>query len=172
MPSWFDMQGFSLSVLLDEKLDPCHGIVESAKHVQQILRDEIKLIDSTKVFVGGFSQGACVARNFLLFCSFSFFPVFFPVHAGLSFDLPLGGIVSCSGWAAAFSLVQVNDANKNTRIQLFHGKHDNVIPLKCSDALVSKLESMGLKYERSLSLHEHGFDDFKAVTEFICGKLN
>ncbi len=90
MPSWFDIVAFDEKVLLDESKDPAKAIVESSSQVKDVVREECRHIDSKHVFVGGFSQGGCVA-----------------LHAGLSFELPLGGIISCSGWAAGWSLVKV-----------------------------------------------------------------
>lgn len=81
MPSWFDMMGFSTSVLLDETKDPAKGIVESANSIKEILRDECKLIDSSKVFVGGFSQGACVACEKGKTCAVLFFFPKIPLSA-------------------------------------------------------------------------------------------
>ncbi len=152
MSSWFDMRGFSSKVLLDEKLDPCEGIEESVALVHNTLEREVALLGgkSNRVVLGGFSQGGALA-----------------IQAGYRFGHTLGGIVSCSGWAVAWSKFAVNEANRDTPAQLHHGKYDEVIPLVCSDALVTKLTEAKVKHERFLSNQEHGFDDWARVSKFV-----
>ncbi len=152
MSSWFDMVAFSAKVLLDEKLDPGHGMADSVRRVHAVLDREVELLGgkSRLVVLGGFSQGAALA-----------------LQAGLSYARPLGGIVACSGWAVAWSTLKIHDANRDTRVQLHHGKYDEIIPLPCSDALVAKLEAAKIKAERFVSNQEHGFDDWGRVAKFI-----
>jgi phospholipase/carboxylesterase len=153
MNSWFDMQGFAPKILLDEKLDPGTGMAASVKRVHAVLDREAELLGgkSRQLFVGGFSQGAALA-----------------VQAGLSYARALGGVVACSGWAVAWSTLKIHDANRETLVQLHHGKHDDVIPLPCSDALLAKLAEAKIKAERFVApQQQHGFDDWTRMFKFV-----
>ncbi len=83
MNSWFDFKDFKVT---DENFNTAIGIDEiqdSAKIINKVLEEECNLLkDSTKVFIGGFSQGSCMA-----------------LHCGREFSQKLGGILVFSGFA-------------------------------------------------------------------------
>ena len=68
--------------------------------------------DSSKVFIGGFSQG----------CAMS-------IYAGVSLPQKLGGIVALSGHLLpTLDLSSVPEERKDIPIFQYHGKSDDVIP--------------------------------------------
>jgi phospholipase/carboxylesterase len=74
----------------------------------KIIEEEIALIgDSRKVYVGGFSQGCCMA-----------------LHA-LKLPKRLGGIIACSGFL--FPITEISHENAETPIFISHGKLDFTI---------------------------------------------
>lgn len=77
MPSWFDLKTLDISGPEDEA-----GIKEAAKMVHEMLAKEIQDgIPSTRIMLGGFSQGGALA-----------------LYSALTFTEPLAGVMALSCW--------------------------------------------------------------------------
>ena len=76
--SWFDLKKMEESIGKNLKMD---DLEKSKEKVWQTLDEECGLIQSSKVVIGGFSQGAVLS-----------------LKAGLEYKKPLGGILSFSGF--------------------------------------------------------------------------
>ena len=93
--SWFDITGENRAYTVEEDL-VFSDIEKSANKIIQIIENEVKNVknDYKRIFVGGFSQGACMSY-----------------HIGLSFEHTLGGIIPFCG--IPVSKTQIKENNKN-----------------------------------------------------------
>ncbi|CDW87032.1 phospholipase carboxylesterase family protein [Stylonychia lemnae] len=140
MNSWYDI----LSLGKDKRVDE-NTIQKSTTRVLRVLKEEVKKLneDPSKVFIGGFSQGCCMALN-----------------VALSYENIIGGVVGLSGLVFQHMLDIIENDNENTfldkkknlKIFAYHGKDDQVIQ-----------EGNALKtYER---LRNSGFEKLTYIAE-------
>jgi len=82
----------------------------SSNRIIKIIKNEAKKLknDYSKIYIGGFSQGACMA-----------------LYMGLGTSFKLGGVIVCSGFL--FPQMEINEGNKDLKIFIGHGTEDNVI---------------------------------------------
>lgn len=60
--SWFDFKNFEVTTENFHQAIGFDEVQESTKVIHAVLEEEIKILgDSKKVFIGGFSQGACMS---------------------------------------------------------------------------------------------------------------
>ena len=85
---------------------------KSGDRIKQLIKDEVKNVnnDYSKIFVGGFSQGACMS-----------------FHIGLSFEYTLGGIVTFCG--IPVSKTQIKENRGDLNILSIAGGKDIYFPL-------------------------------------------
>jgi len=153
MPSWYDIK--SLDVNITTKFEEVTGVDEIHKNterIREVLKHEIELLggDSTKVFIGGFSQGCAMA-----------------LHVGLTFEEKLGGIMGFSGYL--FPITKEHEANAKTPIFSSHGKDDPLIPfdLSCKsyeplkDHEITKCHESSLGHSINGNILESARDWFK-----------
>ncbi|KAH8584827.1 phospholipase carboxylesterase family [Cryptosporidium sp. chipmunk genotype I] len=124
-PAWFDITSFSPT----ENVEDIDGILESAKRIRNIIKSEIELgIDQSRIFLIGFSQGSAMAL----------------ITSMIMRDITLGGVIGVSGWIPMISHLSLgsdsplnneifdfsisDEKKQNTRVFIFHGSKDNVIP--------------------------------------------
>jgi len=106
-------------------------------YVHHLIRVELaRGVQAKRVFVGGFSQGGCVA-----------------VNAALSFpDTALGGCIAAStflsppGVAVGLGLT-IAEANRRLPVLCCHGDADPAVPLASGEALVKALRERGVPTE-------------------------
>lgn len=106
-------------------------------YVHHLIRGELaRGVPGKRIFVGGFSQGGCVA-----------------VNAALAFqDTALGGCVAAStflsppGVAAGLGLT-IADANRQLPVLCCHGDADPAVPVASGEALVKALRERGVPTE-------------------------
>jgi len=105
---------------------------KSINYCHHLLRAELERgIVSERLFLGGFSQGGCVA-----------------VRAALSFpDATLGGCVAASTFLGSAADLPVADANRRLPILSCHGDADEVVPLAAGQGLVDELRRRELPAE-------------------------
>ena len=120
-PSWFSITQFPIVS------DDCYNFQEAEKSSQKIkdlIEEEVKLIGGKyeNVFVGGFSQGACLS-----------------LHTGLTYKHLIGGVISLSG--ALFSQTKILESNKTLKIFVGHGKKDEVIPYNTNQESLKRIEN-------------------------------
>ena len=105
--NWFDVykQGFH-----DTSYYNFEDAATSSNRIIKIIKNEAKKLknDYSKIYIGGFSQGACMA-----------------LYMGLGTNFNLGGVIVCSGFL--FPQLEINEENKDLKIFIGHGTEDNVI---------------------------------------------
>jgi phospholipase/carboxylesterase len=105
MNSWYDIKSFER-----KDGDISQSDVESnSKRVIKVIEDETKVVGSNRIFIGGFSQGACMA-----------------LYTGLSFEKELGGVIAMSG--LLFPFTKIAEGKKKFPILITHGKWDPLLP--------------------------------------------
>ncbi|KAF0757869.1 acyl-protein thioesterase 1-like [Aphis craccivora] len=151
MPSWFDLFTLDESGPEDE-----NGIKEAAKLVHSIIDREIETsnIPSSRIALGGFSQGGALA-----------------LYSAFTYNKPLAGVMALSCWiplhktfpAAAIS-------NKDMPIIQCHGDCDPIVPLKWGQLTASILKSFAknteLKTYRGL-MHSSSDMELKDLKKFL-----
>jgi len=135
--------------VMQRSIDYCH----------HLLRVEMKSgIASERLFLGGFSQGGCVA-----------------VRAATSFpDAALGGCVAASTFLGSAADFPVADANQRLPILCCHGEVDGTVPLAAGQDLADTLRTRGKPTEwRTYAGMGHTSCQEQAVDirRFIQGRL-
>ncbi|UJS23074.1 alpha/beta hydrolase [Thiothrix winogradskyi] len=107
MPAWYDI----LEIDLDRKVDVAQ-LQTSAHEVGKLIEREIaRGIPSERIVIAGFSQGGAVAYQ-----------------SALSYPKPLAGLLALSTYFATTDTVDLNAANAQLPIHIFHGKQDTIVP--------------------------------------------
>ena len=83
---------------------------KSSERVQKVIETEVESYngEASKVFIGGFSQGAAMS-----------------LMIGLESKYEIGGVVMLSG----FGFPEIQIKNPNLKITVFHGTEDDIVPL-------------------------------------------
>ena len=126
MRAWFNMKSLNLDDLNEE------DFIESSKALDFIIGDKLKTNPSSKIYIGGFSQGAALS-----------------IFYGLKMNHKIHGVVSFSGFVPKF-----NYQNRivTKPILKVHGIYDDIINFQISKKtfdllsfsnLVSKSYNMG-----------------------------
>lgn len=118
MRSWFDIR--SMDIL--EDVDSA-GIRVSCHQVYKLIEQQRDAgVASDRIVLAGFSQGGLIA-----------------LHAGLSYDHPLAGVMALSTWCP---LVEQFYLHREMPIFIAHGQQDPVVPfalgVKARDDLAAK----------------------------------
>uniref|UniRef100_A0A1A9UX64 palmitoyl-protein hydrolase n=1 Tax=Glossina austeni TaxID=7395 RepID=A0A1A9UX64_GLOAU len=121
MPSWFDLKRLDMSGTEDEK-----SLKVAAKTIHALISKESeKGIPTTRIVLGGFSQGGALA-----------------LYSGLTYAKPLAGIVALSSWLPLhqkFPAAKLN--NNNIPIFQAHGDIDSVVHYKYGQQSANVLQS-------------------------------
>ena len=93
--SWFNINKKHGKEIREDSID-FNQLESSSNMIKKIIKEEAKLLnnDYSKIFVCGFSQGACLS-----------------FHIGLTFDNLLGGIICMCG--IPLSIYKINENNRN-----------------------------------------------------------
>ncbi|CAD8193805.1 unnamed protein product [Paramecium octaurelia] len=117
-----DLEYFKTTVSIDE-------IEESKMMINQYLNEEVAKVSAKNVFIGGFSQGCCMA-----------------LEVGLSYSQTLGGIVGLSG--DLFTSTKLQEIQDKTPLLIIHGKDDQVVPCEFLSRSLERLKTINrLNYE-------------------------
>ena len=104
--SWFDVYSFEDISMNSINFE---DVKNSSKRIINIIEEEAKYLGGYEnIFLGGFSQGACMS-----------------LHIGCSFNHLLGGVICCGG--ALFPDTVINNENKKLKIFVSHGDLDDQI---------------------------------------------
>lgn len=137
--TWFDLESCVLSNEVDEDY---RGIGESAKKVKELLDEEIQLVPSERIVVAGFAQGGALA-----------------LHAGLSYNLPLAGILSFAGYLPLPDDYpeHMSSANEGCPVLTVHGNSDEVVPIEFARSRYQTLKDAGctLEMREDFALQHH-----------------
>ena len=118
--SWFDVYDFddiSMSSINFE------DVKKSANRIITYIEEEAKYLGGYEnIFLGGFSQGACMS-----------------LYIGCSFNHILGGVISCSG--ALFPDTIINNHNNKLKIFISHGDLDDQITKEINVLSLKKINN-------------------------------
>ena len=126
MRAWFNMKSLNLDDLNEE------DFIESSKALDLIIEDKLKTNPSSKIFIGGFSQGAALS-----------------IFYGLKTIHKIHGVVAFSGFVPKFNYQNTMITKPILKI---HGIYDDIINFQTSENtfdllnfsnLVSKSYNMG-----------------------------
>jgi phospholipase/carboxylesterase len=153
MNSWYDIKSFSRSEDSIEQSD----VEKNGQRIKNCIDQEAKALggDYSKIFLGGFSQGACMT-----------------LHVGLTSDNKLGGLVALSGLLFPFTAKEISTKDKNKDINVFisHGTFDDVIPEPLSIASYKPLydlKYLNLTYKSYDMPHTISFEQLQDFKNFI-----
>ena len=119
--SWFTISQFPLVS------KECYNFSEaekSGKKIEEIINEEAKLLNGKyeNIYLGGFSQGACLS-----------------LLVGLTFEHSIGGVISLSGYL--FPEIKIREENKKINIFVGHGEKDDVINFLTSKEEMKRIEN-------------------------------
>ena len=113
----------------------------------------------SKIFLIGFSQGACLAIDFALRLPFS-----------------IGGIVAIAGFIKFKErfLEEASNESGDTPILLLHGNQDNIIPIKAGKTAYNILHERGypIYFESYNAKHKIPLKKMSLINEFINQPIN
>jgi phospholipase/carboxylesterase len=105
MNSWYDIKSFER-----KEGDISQSDVENnSKRVIKLIEEESKVVGIERIFIGGFSQGACMS-----------------LYIGLSYENNIGGVIAMSG--LLFPFTKIAEGKKKLPIFITHGKYDPLLP--------------------------------------------
>lgn len=161
-PSLGGMRSWFTQAALGGAAPSSVAVQESVNYVHHLIRQQLaRGVPGKKIFVGGFSQGGCIA-----------------VQAALSFpDATLGGAVAASTFLSlggGRSPVTLSDANRRLPVLGCHGEADGVVPMSAGRNLVETLRSQGVPAEfKSYPSMGHAYcpEEARDVTDFLSQRL-
>ena len=148
MPAWYDILEMSLDRKVDEK-----QLKASARNVQDLIEREIQRgIDSHRIVIAGFSQGGAVG-----------------FEAALSYPKPLAGLLALSTYFATANSIEINPANAQLPIQIFHGSQDDVVPEFHGQNSVAILQERGFEpsYQTFSMAHSVCMEEIDAISAWL-----
>ena len=147
--NWFDVykQGFH-----DTSYYNFEDAATSSNRIIKIIKNEAKKLknDYSKIYIGGFSQGACMA-----------------LYMGLGTSFNLGGVIVCSGFL--FPQLEINEENKDLKIFIGHGTEDNVIGYNIAKNSYERILGYKNVIFKTYEHMKHTIDDleFDEIKKFI-----
>ena len=151
MRSWYNIKGFNSEEDISEE-----DINKSSERIVKLIHKEAEKFDVhyEKVYVGGFSQGACIALNI-----------------GLNFEKELGGIIALSGILFPFCTKNVNvKSKKDMAIYIGHGEKDDMINIKLAKVSYKYFEEnnfTNVKFREFSIGHSINGTELEEVKDFI-----
>jgi len=121
MRAWYDIR--SLEQRSDRE-DPAQVLESAAKIAELIERERERGVDSSRIVLGGFSQGGAMT-----------------LYAGLRYPRALAGLISLSGYLLFPERLgaELSSANRRTPALIAHGTFDDVVPTFAGRAAVDQL---------------------------------
>ena len=135
MPAWYDISGTLATQMSLSDLE------NSTKRVHKHIKEEAEILQNnySRIFLGGFSQGASLA-----------------LYSGLMYGDNIGGICACSGSLLEFlNVATLPEKRKLIPILLYHGVDDPMVNFEYSNSSYDSL----IRNEFNIELHkEEGLD--------------
>lgn len=150
MPSWFDLKGLDQSAGEDEE-----GIKRAAANVHHLIEEEVKNgISSSRIIIGGFSQGGALS-----------------LFSALRSSHNLAGVAALSCWLPLRNMFPSELAgNASTPFLLCHGDCDPVVPYKWGQetaAILKKfIRSVDFRTYKGMT-HSSSDKEMKDIKAFI-----
>lgn len=149
MRGWYDITGFGSSARADVA-----GLTQSVAIVKRLIERELERgIAGERIVLAGFSQGGAVV-----------------LHAGLTADRKLGGILGLSTYLPAPELLtSASGIVADIPVMLVHGKHDQVIPISTAEQSAESLRANGIAVDWSTYPmgHEVNMDEIQAISAWL-----
>lgn len=154
MRAWYDIKTLTAEGRADEA-----GLRESLARVAALIAAERALgIDSRRIVIAGFSQGAATA-----------------LHAALRHPEPLAGVLALSCYLPLQATLasELAEANKATPILMCHGQQDPVLPLALGLAACNWLRAAGYRVEwkEYPMQHQVCLPEIQDVAAWLSGRL-
>ena len=127
MRAWYDI------VRLDARGQDEDGINRSRASIDGLITREIERgVPSSRIVLGGFSQGASMA-----------------LFTGLRHAAPLGGILALSGYLPLHESLPAEASAANLRVEILqaHGRRDDVVPYQLGHSTAELLRAAGYRVE-------------------------
>ncbi len=142
MPAWHDIASPDFNYDYE-------GINASTEAIVEIA-SEIDI--NTKIYLGGFSQGAAIA-----------------LHSGLELANRVSGVIAFSGYLPFFDRIEISKEAAKLPFLICHGRADQTVPFHTHSQTVSHLESVSSKvvakeYEIG---HEVSLEQLRDLFSFI-----
>ena len=130
---WFNYKKLNFMRNPEEEIDFDH-VKEQTDRIMAIIDEEIKQNlngDSSKLFIGGFSQGAALA-----------------FYIAWEYPENFGGIILLSShWLYSDPGTQIQESKRSIPIFTYHGTMDFKIPFKAANEYIKNLEEIGFNIE-------------------------
>ena len=155
MRSWFNIKNFKSEedISKEEFLNNSNRIINIINREAENLNGDYK-----RIFIGGFSQGGCIALN-----------------VGLNFEKELGGIIVFSGILFPFCTNNIKEDKLNIPIYIGHGINDDIISFKLAKM---SYEYLSTKNYKNLTIYDFYMghcvnpQELIDMKEFINSRLN
>ena len=148
--NWFDVYKAGFKDQADYNFEDA---ITSSNRIIKIIKNEAKKLknDYSKIYIGGFSQGACMA-----------------LYLGLATSFKLGGAIVCSGYL--FPQMEINEENKDLKILIGHGTNDNVIGYNIAKKSFERILGFPNVIFKTYENMEHTIDnlEFEEIKKFLC----
>ena len=147
--NWFDVYkpGF-----IEESYYNFEDVKTSSNRVIKIIKNEARKLknDFSKIYIGGFSQGACMS-----------------LYLGLATSFKFGGVICCSGYL--FPQMEINEENKDLKIFIGHGTNDNVIGYNIAKKSFERILGFPNVIFKTYENMEHTIDnlEFEEIKKFL-----
>eukprot|EP00762_Andalucia_godoyi_P004373 ANDGO_08151.mRNA.1 Acyl-protein thioesterase 1 len=105
MPAWYDILGLTVDAKEDET-----GLRESRDAVHALVNEEKKLIPTSRIFIGGFSQGGAIA-----------------LYSALTSKDELGGCIALSSYLPRIAQTERKTDGAFLKVFMGHGDADSVV---------------------------------------------
>jgi len=149
MRGWYDIAGFGANARADVA-----GLTQSVAIVNRLIQRELERgIACERIVLAGFSQGGAVV-----------------LHAGLTADRALGGIVGLSTYLPAPELLRsASHVASDTPVMLAHGTHDQVIPIAVAEQSAEALRACGVALDWSTYPmgHEVNMAEIRTISAWL-----
>jgi phospholipase/carboxylesterase len=149
MRGWYDIAGFGANARADVP-----GLTQSVAIVRRLIQRELERgVACERIVLAGFSQGGAVV-----------------LHAGLTADRALGGILGLSTYLPAPELLRsANCVASDIPVMLAHGTHDQVIPIGIAEQSAEALRACGVTVDWSTYPmgHEVSLDEIRAISAWL-----
>lgn len=147
--NWFDVYkpGFK-----EENYYNFDDVASSSNRIIKIIKNESKKLnnDFVNIYMGGFSQGACMA-----------------LYIALATNFKIGGAIVCSGFL--FHKIEINENNKDVKIFIGHGTDDKVIGYNIAKNSYEKILGYSNVIFKTYEHMDHTIDDleFNEIKKFL-----
>jgi phospholipase/carboxylesterase len=149
MRGWYDIVGFGASAKADVA-----GLTQSVAIVRRLIQRELERgVACERIVLAGFSQGGAVV-----------------LHAGLTADGPIGGIVGLSTYLPAPELLQsASRVASDIPVMLAHGTNDQVIPISIAEQSAEAIKASGVSVDWSTYPmgHEVSLDELRTISAWL-----